>query len=165
MSKVLHLGISNCTECPYLDDTTGALDDMPGGLFCSNQDSDKYIITWEELRDLAGHDGPKPGYDIIPDWCPLPDDNTKYFVVREELEDISDDEAINKVRVETVELGKETWILNSYEKDDGVELVDDINYITYGVRHRKKKVAVILGRALTEDEVDLDRENLKRNEK
>ena len=152
MSKVLQLNVANCWECPFFNITL---------LQCRN--AQKLI-----------NGGKRPKEDIpIPKWCPLPDGNDmQYFVVRKELEEISDDRATDKISVTTVQLGNETWLLNSYEKgQEGATLVDNVNHVEYklpGRGHfadRPKQIAIILGRVVTEDEVDLDRGNLKRGKK
>ncbi len=154
MSKVINLSVTCCVICPY----------------CRQEEVFKKIqYQCIEAQKLINGGKPICPETPIPKWCPLPDGNEmKYFVVREELEEVSDDAAICVKLIDDMKIGDETWILRTYEKDRGVELVDNIDSVSreinwHGIRkNEQKKVAVILGRVITKEEVDLDWKNLKR---
>jgi len=150
MSKIINLSVDNCITCPY----------------CKFE-SDKAVFEKSDYNCTVAQELINGGKPIgtktpIPKWCPLPDGNEmKYFVVKEALEEVSDDYAIMVKFINAVKLGDEKYIIGTWERDAGFELVDDLNYVAEGKNGwtpretRPHKVAVILGRLVTEKEVDL----------
>lgn len=154
MSKVINLSVDCCILCPYCKPKP-LLGKAPYNCIEAGK-----LINGGNVIEVG---------TPIPKWCPLPDGNKlRYFVVREQLEEISDDEAIPMKSIDTVKLGEETWLLRTHEKDRGVELVNDIGEVAeecnwHGIqKNEQQKVAIILGRVITKKEVDLDLKNLKR---
>ena len=75
----------------------------------------------------------------------------QYYVIRKQLEEVTDDLVIARISVDKVEIGQEEWILNGFEKQEG--------YVLGGLSDIDKDgiVVVIRGRIVSEDEVDLER--------
>jgi len=106
-----------------------------------------YRLLASEL-DVEEFDDPIP----VPDWCPLPDGKPeKYFVIRTQLEEVTDDLAVDRISVDRINIGEEQWILNSFEKQEGYVLGDELLV-------GENVVVVVRGRVITESEVDLKRD-------
>jgi len=131
--KITTVGVNSCDYCPH------------------GRETRRTICGWrcrKANKFLEQSDYP------IPDWCPLPDGTSeKYYVIRKQLEEVTDDLAVDRITVDGVNIGEERWILNSFEKREGYVLgaeLDDID--------KDGVVVVIRGQVVTEDEVDLKRE-------
>jgi len=152
MSKIINTSVDNCISCPHCFECR------------DGHTPDTYLFAFQcTLANKRIGGNKKVTEDTpIPKWCPLPDGNEMmYFVVRESLEEITDDMAVDKTSIDAVKLGNEKYIINTWERDAGFELVDNLNYVAEGKKGwtaketRPYKVAVILGRLVTEKEVDL----------
>ncbi len=145
MSKAINLTVDNCIGCPYC-------------LACQDghtQDKALFAFQCTLAKKRIG------GYKVvteetpIPKWCLLTDsESMKYFKVEEVVYEVDDDTAVYHASITEYKMGRETWILGSWEKEDAI-LVDDINYVS----ERENKVVVIYGRIISEKEIDLDRGN------
>lgn len=145
MSKVINLSVDSCIVCPYCKFEP----DM--AVF------EKNYHNCSEAQKLINGGKPIGADTPIPKWCPLPDGNRlKYFVIKKRAEDVTDDYGMEMTHINELQLGEETFIMLPCEKDWGYVIVDDLNYLG------EKNVGVILGRLLTEKEVDLDRGGTQR---
>jgi len=70
----------------------------------------------------------------------------KYYVVRIELEEVSDDLAVDRISINEVDVGDERWLLTSFEKQEGYRLGSKLNDI-----YEDDTVVVILGRVVSEE--------------
>lgn len=80
----------------------------------------------------------------------------QYYVIRRQLEDVTDDLAVYAITVDKVDVGSEQWILNGFEKQEGYVLGDKLSDI-----NKDGVVVVVRGRIVTENEVDLKREKAR----
>lgn len=80
----------------------------------------------------------------------------QYYVIRKQLEEVTDDLAVSTITVDKIDVGSEQWILNSFEKQEGYVLGDRLSDIS-----KDGVVVVVRGRIVTEDEVDLKREKAR----
>jgi len=77
----------------------------------------------------------------------------QYYVIRKQLEEVTDDFVIDRISVDEVEIGQEKWILNGFEKQEGYALGEKLSDIG-----KDGVVVVVQGRVVTENEVDLKRD-------
>ena len=145
MVKAINCTVESCIKCPY----------------CKRESDKSVFEVWQYLCYKAHkliNGGKLIDTDTpIPKWCPLQDSSElKYFVVRERIEDVTDNYGMNMTNISEIPIGSETYILLSCEKDGGYTLADRLNHAD------EKNVVVILGRVITEKEVDLDLSNTQR---
>lgn len=143
MSKIVNISIDNCLGCPYCTKI-----ERPSWVYHQCTLAGKKIAGGVKVTNTTP----------IPEWCPLPDGSeVKYFVVRSRVEDVTDDFGAEFIRINKVSAGDETYILLTFEKDREYKLAGDLNQLG------EENVAVILGRIISEEEVDLDRGNTHLN--
>lgn len=143
MSKIVNISVDNCRSCPYCTEI-----ERPSWVY------HQCILARKKIAGGVKVTNNTP----IPKWCPLPDGSeVKYFVVRSRVEDVTDDFGAEFIRIDEVAVGGETYILLAFEKDRGHKLVDNLSQLG------EKNAVVILGRIISEEEVDLDRGNTHPN--
>lgn len=151
MTKLIHLEITNCHECPHCRYDPYYPDLVDAGWYCHEpvtalEYSHRLLVSELDVEEFGDPIS-------IPEWCPLPNgEPEKYFVIKHQLEEVSDDLAVDKITVDKINIGDEQWILNSFEKREGYVLGDEL------LIDREDIVVVVRGRIVTEDEVDLKRD-------
>lgn len=147
MSKIVSVSVDNCISCPYC-------------LSCPDGDTqNKTLFAFQctaAKKRIGGYKGVTKDTPI-PKWCPLPDGSeVKYFVVKKRVEDVTDDFGLEMTSVNEISIGDETYIMLACEKDWGYQLADNLNQLG------EKNAVVILGRIVTEEEIDIDRGGTQR---
>lgn len=157
MTKLIHLEITDCQKCPWCRYDPYWPDLVDAGWYCHEPVTAleySYRLLVSEL-DVEEFDHFIP----IPEWCPLSDGRPeKYFVIKHQLEEVTDDLAVDRISVDRVNIGDEQWILNSFEKQEGYVLGDELLV-------GENVVVVVRGRVVTESEVDLKRGGTNQEEK
>lgn len=145
MSKIVSVSVDNCISCPFCAESGDSRRLVQRGMNCRK--AEKRIGGYKDVTK----DTP------IPKWCPLPDGSeVKYFVVKKRVEDVTDDFGMDITSVNEISIGDETYIMLACEKDWGYQLADDLNQLG------EKNAVVILGRIVTEEEIDIDRGGTQR---
>jgi len=72
----------------------------------------------------------------------------KYYVIREELDEVTDDLAVDRITVDEIDMGEEKWILTSFERQEGYQLGSKLDDVS-----KDKTVVVILGRVVSEEDI------------